>query len=448
VFSVSALPFGIISDLKSRKTVIAWGTALFSAFTSLGGLVEGFFGLFVSRAVVGVGEAAYGPASNSLVADYFPGKNRAFAMGILNAGIPVGGVLGILLGGWLASLYGWRVAFLTVGLPGFLLAALVTRLVDPTRTEPQHTIRSMLQSLRLGVRGLARQLAPLLIFSALGVVLALLLEFEYAISSLRFAGLIAISIGLGAAINIRHWVRLVEQNRREETPFTPAFENAVDEMVNAGHTVLRTPTLVFVFVAGAMISFGLNGLVGWGPSYMTRQFGLDAAQAAALMGKWGLLAGVSGTLSGGFIADWLGRWTRRSRVIVSAIGFLAGGPIALWVLTVHDLRLFVPGFVVGFFFLSWYNGPITAIIFDVVPPRLGATVVGAFLLFIHLAGDAIAFPLVGALSDRFGLTRAVALLPLVALLGGVVTLGALRTITSDMDRMARRTSGTYPVPPT
>ncbi len=442
---MAALPFGVISDLKSRKTVIAWGTALFSVFTSIGGLVEGFAGLFVCRALVGVGEAAYGPASNSMVADYFPGSNRAFAMGLLNAGIPIGGVLGILLGGWLSGLYGWRVAFLAVGLPGFLLAVLVTRLVDPTRAETPRNIRSMVQKLRIGTGEVLHEIMPLLVFTALGVLLALLLEFEYAISSVRFAALVATSIVLGAAVTIRHWVRLLEQDRRDETPFTPALENALDELINAGRTVLQTPTLVFVFVSGAMISFGLNGLVGWGPSYMTRQFGLSPAQAAALMGEWGLLAGVSGTLAGGWLADWLGRWTPRARVIVTAAGFLIGGPIALWVLTLHDLRLFVPGFVTGFFFLSWYNGPITAIIFDVVPPSLGATVVGAYLLFIHLAGDAIAFPLIGALSDRFGLNRAVALLPLAAVMGGAVALGALRTVAADMDRIARRTTGSHPV---
>jgi MFS family permease len=63
-------------------------------------------------------------------------------------------------------------------------------------------------------------------------------------------------------------------------------------------------------------------------------------------------------------------------------------------------------------------------------------VIGAYLLFIHLAGDAIALPLVGALSDRFGLDRAVLLLPTVALIGGVIMLGALRTVTRDMQRVA------------
>jgi sugar phosphate permease len=118
-----------------------------------------------------------------------------------------------------------------------------------------------------------------------------------------------------------------------------------------------------------------------------------------------------------------------------AVGFLIGGPLALWLLTVRDLDVFMPVFAVAFFFLSWYNGPMAAVIFDVVPARIGATVSGAYLLFIHLAGDAIAFPLVGSLSDRFGLDRAVMVLPVVALIGGIVMLGAMRTVTRDMHRV-------------
>ena len=81
------------------------------------------------------------------------------------------------------------------------------------------------------------------------------------------------------------------------------------------------------------------------------------------------------------------------------------------------------------------NGPMTAVIFDVVPPRISATVAGAYLLFIHLAGDAIALPLVGTLSDRFGLDQAILLLPAVVIVGGVVALFATRTVRQDMSRV-------------
>ncbi len=80
-------------------------------------------------------------------------------------------------------------------------------------------------------------------------------------------------------------------------------------------------------------------------------------------------------------------------------------------------------------------------IFDVVPPRISATVAGAYLLFIHLAGDAIALPLVGTLSDRFGLDRAILLLPMVVIVGGVVVLGAARTVGRDMQRIGQPGSG-------
>jgi MFS family permease len=75
----------------------------------------------------------------------------------------------------------------------------------------------------------------------------------------------------------------------------------------------------------------------------------------------------------------------------------------------------------------------------VVPAKISATVAGAYLLFIHLVGDTVAFPLVGALSDRFGIDRAVLVLPAVAVLGGLVVLGALRTVTKDMERAVSRT---------
>ncbi|MGH7593879.1 MAG: MFS transporter [Gemmatimonadales bacterium] len=439
VFSVAALPFGVIGDLTNRKTVIAAGTALFSAFTSLGGLVRGFTELFVCRAAVGIGEAAYAPASTSMIADYFPGRHRAFAMGVLNAGIPIGGVLGILLGGYLESIYGWRVALMAVGIPGFASAALVMRLVDPTRPEGPHRIRVMARKLGFGVLGTIHQLFPLLALTGLGLVAAVVLTHEFGAEAPSDTIVLAVAIGLGAVLTIWRWVRLLQSDRRDETPFTPQLEDALEDLVHAGRIVLRTPTLVFMFVSGAMISFGTNGLVGWGPSFMTRKFGLTSAAAAEMLGTWGLVAGVAGALAGGLIADWLRRWTDKGRVITIAAGFILGGPLAIWVLTLHDLKGFVPGFVVAFFFLSWYNGPIAAVIFDVVPASIGSTVVGAYLLFVHLAGDAIAFPLIGSLSDQFSLERAMLLLPLVALAGGVVTLGALPTITRDMARLAART---------
>lgn len=449
VFSLAALPFGVLSDVNSRKGVIAAGVTVWSLFTMLSGLVRNFGQLFFCRAAVGIGEAAYGPAASSMTADYFPGKDRAIAMGILAAGIPVGGVLGLLLGGALEEVYGWRIAFMAVGLPGFACAVLVTRLKDPTRVEEPLTLRRVTRELEIGIRSFVRMFAESLIAIAVATAVAWVLSVRYNVESALDVAIAAMIITAGLALNIWRWVRRVRRGDRSDTPWTREMEGAVHDLTRAGNVVLSTRTLIYIFIAGAMISFGMNGLVGWGPTFMTRTFMLSSGQAAALLGKWGLVAGVAGALAGGLIADLLGRYTPRARVLTVAAGLLIGGPLALWLLTVRDLGTFVPLFALAFFFLSWYNGPMMAVIFDVVPARIGATVSGAYLLFIHLAGDAIAFPLVGKLSDELGLDRAVMLLPTVSLLGGIVALGALATVVRDMDRVrtdALRASGEWSTP--
>jgi MFS family permease len=440
VFSVAALPFGVLSDFRSRRAVIAGGVTLWSAFTFLSGLVRSYWQLFTCRAAVGVGEAAYGPAASSLVADYFPGARRAMAMGILASGVSLGGVLGLLLGGLLESEYGWRVAFMTVGVPGFVCALLVSRLADPVRPQALITVRSFLRNFQIGATALARNFWPLLALGAAGLAAAWRLDREYGADSKLDVAALSAAIGVGVALTIWRLVRRTPEAPAEST-FGTGFGTAFDEIVGAGKTVLHTPTLVYVFIAGALISFGLNGIVGWGPTFVARELGLRPAEGAALLGKWGLLAGTAGTLFGGWLADWLRRKSEMGRVVTVALGLLLGGPLAVWLLTIRDPDLFQLVFTVAFFCLSWYNGPMTAVIFDVVPPRISATVAGAYLLFIHLAGDAIALPLVGTLSDRFGLDRAILLLPMVVIVGGVVIGFAGRTVRRDMLRVETVAAG-------
>ncbi len=453
VFSLAALPAGVLSDLRSRRAVISGGVAIWSAFTFFSGLARSFGQLFVSRAAVGVGEAAYGPASSSLVADYFPGDRRALAMGILSSGVALGGVLGLVLGGVLEQHYGWRVAFMAVAFPGFVFAVLVARLVDPTRMPSKVSVRESLRQVEIGVTAVGRQFWPLITASVVAGFTGWYLAERLGADSRLDVAVAGLIVGLGLALNIVIWSRALRHQPPEVTAFGHEVSGAFDGMLLAIRVVLRTPTLGYLFVGGAMISFGMNGLVGWGPTFLSRELGLDPGRAATMLGFWGLLAGTAGTVTGGYIADWLrgSSWLARapgsSRVVTVAFGVVVGGLLTMALLYVRDLRYFGPLFTVAFFFLTWYNGPITAALFDVVPPRIGATVMGAFLLFIHLAGDAIAFPLVGALSDRFGIQNAVMLLPGVAILGGLVTLLASRTVAFDMGRAASRPTGNFPALP-
>jgi MFS family permease len=136
-YATLGLPVAWLADRYDRRTLLAGSLALWSAFTAACSLATGAVSLFFARVGVGVGEAGGSPPSVSLVADYFPRERRAFALGVLYLYIPLGFVVGYLLGGWLNDRVGWRAACLWLGLPGIALALLVRlTLREPPRGVP------------------------------------------------------------------------------------------------------------------------------------------------------------------------------------------------------------------------------------------------------------------------------------------------------------------------
>jgi MFS family permease len=93
--------------------------------TAITGFVTSFTQLLFARAAVGIGEAGASPASHSIISDIFPLKQRATALAFYSIGINIGVLLGFLLGGWINEFFGWRMAFIIVGLPGIALALVV-----------------------------------------------------------------------------------------------------------------------------------------------------------------------------------------------------------------------------------------------------------------------------------------------------------------------------------
>lgn len=134
------LPVARIAESRNRVTIIAIAIAVWSAMTALCGVAQNFAQLLLARAGVGIGEAGCTPPAHSLIADYFPPERRATAYGLYSLGIPLGTLFGAVAGGWIAHEFGWRVAFLIVGLPGLLLAAMIKLAVrEPTRSHVEAT---------------------------------------------------------------------------------------------------------------------------------------------------------------------------------------------------------------------------------------------------------------------------------------------------------------------
>jgi MFS family permease len=433
-FALGALATGVLSDLRSRRAVIAGGMALWSGFTALGGLTGTYWQLFVTRGVVGVAESSYLPSAQALLADYFPDRGRAQAMGIFWSGLAVGGVLAVWVGGHLATAFGWRTALVVVGLPGLLFALLLGRLRDP-RPKRLMSVGRPARRIAITPRLIFRAGLPLLVSILVGAMvfgfLVLVRGLPAAEDTAVFGGI----VGLGLVWTIVKWVRIAMRRRQELLDGVPA--DAVDEMLDAAAIVLRTPTLIWLFIGGALTTAAMNSLVAWSASYLQRVLDLSLVEAGRQIGLVGLVGGVLGSWIGGRVGDRLMEWTPSGRVIASAAGFLAGAPMCVVLLLVNDVRLFAVLFFVVVFFFTWYNGPVAAVLFDVVPRGIGATVMGAYVFFIHIAGDAIALPVVGFLSDRYGLRIALMTLPAVGLMGGALLLLAVPTVGRDMARVRK-----------
>jgi MFS family permease len=133
LYAVVGVPFGRLSDRFQRSKLLGMGVAVWSLLTAASGLAWNYGALFAARLGVGIGEATCAPASNSLIGDLFPSKQRARALSFFMLGLPLGSFLGIFLSGRIAAAYGWRFPFYVAAVPGIILALLALTISEPQR---------------------------------------------------------------------------------------------------------------------------------------------------------------------------------------------------------------------------------------------------------------------------------------------------------------------------
>ncbi|HVP85945.1 MAG TPA: MFS transporter [Rhizomicrobium sp.] len=121
-YATLGIPIARLADRHSRRNIIVVAMAIWSVMTAACGFAQGFISLLLPRIGVGIGEAGASPPAHSMLSDFYPPQKRAAALAIYSTGIPVGILLGLAGGGWLNQSFGWRTAFLVIGLPGVLLA--------------------------------------------------------------------------------------------------------------------------------------------------------------------------------------------------------------------------------------------------------------------------------------------------------------------------------------
>lgn len=342
VYTLVTIPLGILADRTKRKNVVAACVAFWSIATALTALSFNFVSLFFSRMLLGVGEAGYFPAGTAMMSDYFARAKRSRVMSWWSIAQLIGILLGFVLGGELAGLYpgSWRLAFLITGVPGMILAFVAWKLREPRRNQADEEADAAL---------------------------------------------------LGAS-----------ENERVEAPAEfnpPAPANPLLQM----RDLLRIKTLVVLIVMEIFAYFVLSVATTFLPTYLQQKdlFGLSSGFAGLFSGGVIVLAGLVGTIFGGYLADWLNSHHAGSRVLVCGIGFLISAPAFALAVLAQSFNLFALFFILATILVTIYTGPSTAAKQDVAPSALRASAVAVSLLIAHLLGDAFSPTLVGVLARAF-----------------------------------------------
>ncbi len=327
VLAVGSIPFGYFADRFSRKAIIAIGILFWSAATFAGGLVSSFLFFLIARSFVGLGEAAYAPAAQSMISGGFPQERRAAAQAIFASGMLLGGAAGHALGGIIGPRFGWQVALFIVAFAGILPGIALFWIDEPPR-------------------------GP----------------------------------------------------RSEVVPIT---------------RLLRVPAFVAMIFAGICVTFSSVSLLTWGTDFAVNYKDFSLREASVSLAVIGLLSALFGVLTGGFVADRLHRSICYGRILAIAVAFLLAAPFLLLAIQSEEKSTVLVGLFVAGFFMSWYHGPVTAVLHDMMPRRAHATSVGVYMFATQLVGG-LGPHVVGKISDlhdmQLGLQIAVAILVCGALL--------------------------------
>jgi MFS family permease len=358
VHSLATIPFGWAADRFDRKRVITVGVVTWSLATLGSAYALGFVSLLFLRGAVGIGEAAYGPASNALLCEVDP-KRKARLNAIYNGGMFAGACAGLWLGGAL----GFPRAFELVAWPGFALGLLALTLpISATRTD----------------------------------------------ASAR--------------------------------PVPRSMRQVMGEMADGIRRTLRIRTLRWMLASAVLISFAAGGYVTWIVDFTVQVKGMSQAEARPLYAAIALTGGIAGVLAGGYVADRLQTRTARGRVLTMAIGFFAAFPFCLGVIFIdHGLPYIVVAWLL-MFFIPFYNGPMPAVIDDVVDDDEATRAQAAFIPFLHILGTGCAALVIGYVSEipSIGLRGAFALPALATLLAGVLAYRASHFVKRDMQDKQER----------
>ena len=212
-----------------------------------------------------------------------------------------------------------------------------------------------------------------------------------------------------------------------------AEQPKVSEKSSASYLLLlENRSYVMNTLAMTAMTFAMGGMAQWMPTFLNRVHGLGVEKGNLLFGGLTVVAGIIGTLAGGWLGDYYQRRRADGYLLVSGWGFILGIPAMLVALTATDLQTALGGMFVAELCLFLNTGPLNTVIVNVTRHDMRAMAFAANILVIHALGDAVSPALIGLLSDRFGLARALLSTVAAIILAAALCFICGRRITNDL----------------
>jgi len=211
-------------------------------------------------------------------------------------------------------------------------------------------------------------------------------------------------------------VRDVPRGQHDEQPATRDVRPAT----SVYRDLLRNRPYLFACLGYAAWTFAIGGLGVWTPAFLERVRGLSHAEATVTFGAIVLFTGSGGTAAGGWIADYLLKYTKQSYLWVCGVSMVVAAPIALIAFTSASKPVYLTAIIISEILVFASTGPVNSAIVNVVAPSERASAVALSIFIIHLLGDVPSPPLIGILSDMTSLATAFLIVPLAILISGVI----------------------------
>jgi MFS family permease len=406
--------FGRMGDTISRWLVIGGAVTLWSLATGGTGLAVGYWLLFATRCLVGVGEAAYGPVAPAMLSDLYPVDHRGRILSWFYLAIPVGSALGFVIGSLVAGTQlGWRGAFLVAVIPGITLGVLCLFMKEtrrPTRSEHEGGKAAERHSLPQEQNQLSSS-------SYWDVLKELKVNKSFVLCC---AGMTASTFVLGGVatvmqlylferearftLNSKNIDELKSIKRSDATPVVP--DDVIAKLNDASSPIVMTNS---EFKDKLLGTKDLTGLLTkeefdrFSPdifdSCPTPQ-SLTNETIGLYLGAIVVLSGLVATLLGGIAGDYLrNRGMRGAYFQVSGWGMIVAFPFFFGMLYAPMPLAWLLLFV-AVFFLFFNTGPANTILANVTRTKIRATAFAINILIIHAFGDAISPLIIGAVADR------------------------------------------------